>query len=310
MLIPFARRAIALKIETTVGVDASPDPTVDGLLIFNGSSSIDTDTVDRPLDSAVFGADEFLTALPRGVIQGQIELLGASTLGVAAPIGQALRIGGFAETLVATTSATYNLVSEALETATVDFWHSGTFMKLLGARAQISGVGFTIGGRLVADIRIEGAAVNNKVTEDSLPTQDLSAFRSPPLANSANTTLTVNSFDVEGFSASFDLGTAIVTKEHTEAVVTQITGRSGTFSAGFYRPAISSLDVYALKNAHTQFPIAITVNGGATKITTVTAAKNQIDTIAHQDQEEDFGYQINGRLLRNGTAGELVIAFT
>lgn len=308
MLIPFNRRAIALKIEATSGTAETLNPATDALLLFNGSSQIDNDTAERPIDSPVFGADEFLTALPRGVVQGQMELLGASTAGNASPVGAALRAGGFAETLTATTDAAYNLVSDSLETVTVKFWHSGILMELVGARAQISAIGFTIGGRLVADIRFEGPA--STVTEDPLPTTvDLSAFRSPPVANSANTTLSVNSFAVEGFSTSFDPGTALQTKEHTEDIVTQITGRKGSFTSAFYRPAASSLDVYALKNAHTKFPINLVVDGGATLKTTVAVANCQIEAVSHQEEQNDFAYQINGRMLRDAANGEMVITF-
>jgi hypothetical protein len=294
----FTRRALLLKAETVEGVDAAPVGATDGLLVINGSSSIEADVIERAVDTPHWGAKPFLLSKRRGTIEGEIELIGASTPGTAAPIATALRMAGMAQTLDPTgppAQASYNPISTGIISATAWFYHSGTLKKLTGCRADISGLRLAIGDFPKANISILGNFAGD-VDEASLPVVDLSAFQTPVPGSTETMALTLNGFAVEGTEVSIDFASALAVVEHTEARLARITDRVPTFTVTFYRPAKADFDPYALWNTHAPVAIVATVDGGtAGKITRLTIGQGQIEGIEEIDIEGDFGYRITGR---------------
>jgi hypothetical protein len=305
----FERRGLALKIETTENVDAVPTSALNAFLLMNGSSGVESEKIERPIDRPFFGADPFVNGLFRGYIEGDFEVLGAATAGLTAPIAPLLRIGGMAETLVASTSATYNPISSAIPSASAYFWHAGTLKKLLGSRAQISQMAMKIGDFFKARMRIEGNCTD--VLDTALPTDfDLSAFRAPPAITTETMILTINGSAVEGVELSLDFGTEMQVKEHSEARVARIQDRKPSFTARFYKPTKATLDLHQLWRNHTLVPIVGTVDGGATKKAVLTIGYGQIESISEIDLEKDYGFEVKGRCIPSAGNDEFTLALT
>lgn len=296
----FKRRALLVKAETVEGTDSAPVAATDGLLMLSGSSKIEADAIERDVDRATFGGKPFVLAKMRGRIEGDIELIGAATPGIAAPIGTALRMSGMAETLDAVGPpkfARYNPISTGIISASAWFYHAGTLRKLAGARGNLSSVALKIGDFPKARLSILGNA-SGAVDEIALPSVDFLAYQTPVPGSTETMELLVNGVAVEGIELSLDFGNALNIVEHTESRLSRITDRVPTFTATFYRPAKAALDPYALWAAHTLIPLIAKVDGGsAGKLTRLTIGQGQIESIEEVDQDGDFAYKITGRAI-------------
>ncbi|MDP1696500.1 MAG: hypothetical protein Q8L45_01725 [Xanthomonadaceae bacterium] len=307
----FERRGVILKKEVTEGVDSVPTAAANGLLLLNGTSKIEANTVERVIDRPYFGHDPFVLTQFRGTIEGEIELIGAAAPGTASRLSTALQIAGFAEALDAVgppAFARYNPISTGVPSGSAYFYHAGTLKKLIGGRASISGLSMKIGDYAKAKITILGNVAGD-VTEVALPDIDVSGVQTPVAITAETFTLSLNGFNVDGVEFNSDLGIDVGITEHSEARLARIRDRKPTFDCSFYRPAKADLDVYALQKAHTLIPIIALVDGGVGKLTRVTVGFGQIEKVEEVELDKDFGYKISGRCIPSAGNDEIKIEF-
>lgn len=314
MLEYFKRRGLLLKIETTEGTDAVPTPALDAFQVFDGSSGIDSDKIERDVDRPFFTHNPFVNTNLRGFVEGGFEIVppaGTLTAVSKASINALLQTAGTAKTFV-TTPATvrYNPISSAIPSATGYFYHAGTLYQIVGGRSNISSLMMDIGSYLKGQFRFEGGC--QQVLEAALPTgMDFSAFTTPVANTTESMQLTVNGFAVEGKGLTLNFGNSQQTVEHTEARVNRIKERKATFTSKFYRPARASLDPWALWKAGTIIPIIGTVVDPATTKQTKLTLRAQIEDVKSTDIDGDLGYDITGRCIASDTGGdEFTIEFS
>lgn len=294
----FTQRAVLLKQETTEGVDALPVGATDGLLLLNGSSKIETSTIERAIDKPVFGHDPFVLASYRGTIEGEIELIGNATPGTAPKLAMLLKLSGLAQTLDAVgppAFARYNPVSTGIPSGTAYFHHGGTLTKLTGCRVALSALTFAIGKAPTAKVQLLGDATGD-VDEAALPTVDLTGFQTPVPVTEPTWTLTINGFAVSATELTLDFGTDLKIIEHSEDKIALIAARKPTWSATFYRPAKASLDPFALMKAHSSVALVSTLDGGsAGQKTILTIGQGQIESVEPIDGDGFLAYKVTGR---------------
>jgi hypothetical protein len=314
MLERFRNRALLLKVEATEGVDALPVPATDAFQLFDGSSGLTGETVERMVDRPFFTHDPFVVTSSRGFVEGGFEMVpptGAYTGVTKAAVDALLRVGGMAKTFVAGPPAVvrYNPVSTAIPSATAYFYHAGTYYKLVAARAAISELSMNIGSYLQGKLRIEGSCT--QVEEAALPTGlDYSAFATPVANTTESMEMRINAVAVEGKDFSIDFGSTIQTVEHTEARLTRITDRKPTFRTRFYRPARAALDPFALWRAGTIVPVWGSVTDPVTGLQTKITARGQIEACNPVDIDGDLGYEVSGRCIASSVGGdEILIEF-
>lgn len=314
MLESFKNRALLLKVEVTEGTDAVPVAGVDAFQLFDGSSGITADKVERSVDRPFFGHDPFVNTNLRGFVEGGFELVpptGVYSAASKASVEALLKIAGMAKTYVAGPPpiVRYNPISAAIPSATGYFYHAGLLYKLTGARANLSSISMEIGSYLKGQCRIEGSCL--QVDEAALPGGlDYSAFVTPIAASTETMEMRVNGFAVEGKSIGLDFGNEQKTIQHTEARINRITDRMPTFNAKFYRPAKASLDPWALWKAGTIIPLYGTTTEAVTGLQTKVSVLGQIEEVKPTEIDGDFGYEITGRCIPSNTGGdELLIEF-
>lgn len=321
MLESFKNRALLLKLEGVEGTDAVPTPALDALQLFDGSSGIESDKVERPVDRPFFGHDPFVNTNLRGFVEGGFEIVppsAALTSGSKASVDALLKIAGMAKTFVAAVVGPpavpailrYNPISLAIPSGTGYFYHAGTLYKLTGARANLSSISMEIGNYLRGQCRVEGSCL--QVDEASLPAGlDYTAFLTPVAATTETMEMRVNGFAVEGKSIGLDFGNQQKTIEHTEARVNRITDRQPTFNAKFYRSAKASLDPWALWKAGTIIPLYGTITEPVTGLQTKITVRGQIESVKPTDIDGDLGYEITGRCIPTDAGGdEILIEFS
>ena len=129
------KEAIALKIETTQGTENAPDPSADAILVSEVSIANEgLRMVERPLIKPTISTEQSIFAGTLKKLTFTAELKGSGVAGTAPEIGQALRCCGLDETIVASTSVSYQPVSENHESCTIYYYQDGRLYKLLGAK--------------------------------------------------------------------------------------------------------------------------------------------------------------------------------
>lgn len=317
MLEPFKRRALLLKIEGDEGVDSEPTPQANAFELFDGRAGITGDIVERPKDRPFFTNDPFTVANPRSFVEGYCEIVPPAAPGAnPAAVDVLLQIGGMARTLVAADPGPpevlgmtrYNVISSGIPSATAYWYHAGTFRKVLGTRAGLTGLAMEIGNYLRVNLRIEGSYVD--VDEAELPTElDYAAFGTPRVCSTESMTLLLDGFAVDGKSLSIDFGSQQVTIEHTEARINRINDRRPTFAARAYRAALEDLDPWARWKVGSIIPLVAIheeLDGRQTRILT----RGQIESIEEVDIDGDYGIELRGRCIASDAGNdEIVIEF-
>jgi hypothetical protein len=265
----YERRACVLKVETTYGTDATPAGATDSVQTIEAKITYQADKLDRKIDKAHLGADPFVLINKRGMLEYDIEMVGASTAGLAAAIGPTLRACAHSETLVPTTSATYAPISGSFDSATAYFEHAGLLFKLTGIRGTIDWE-TTVDARIVGKVKLTGLIVNATPTEASISGFTIAAFQRPPVVTVDTWTLSVAGTAVNARSLTLTQGADPVIFHGSESREVSHPKRASSGRLLMFKEALATLNPWALAQAEAPVAIVSAVNGGATKIATVT----------------------------------------
>lgn len=303
----FQKRNLQVAIEATEGTAETLDPATDSVIIQNGSVDVSGEIAELNRDQAKFSNRPFVYGRERGVVTGQIELIGASTAGDAAPIGNVLQICGMAETLSAGVDAAYNTITDSIPSATLGFDHAGNFKTLVGARGNLTGLTFDVGAFLLATVNLTGFVDSD--SDRAIPgTVDVSAFQTPPVIRHDNALVSLGGTNVEATSFGIDFGNSVPYIEHTEGQRILIADRRATFSMTFFAPAKATLDVYSLRNANNGLAIQAQV-GSTPDQTTIDLVSAQIETVQEVDVQGFKAYTIGGRVLQSAGDDDVIVTF-
>lgn len=331
--ISFKKRNLLLKAEATEGVDASPVGNTDGFQLFDGNSTTEFDKVERPIDRAHFGGDPFVVANRRAIVEGDFEIYPPAAPGTDdAYCGRILLPAGMAVVKDATGKTTrYNPVSSGMGSATAYWNHADMLIKALGARADISALGVTIGERFTGRASIMGDYT--EVSANAQPTVTLPS--KVPVVASARNTLTQLSTLVRGATAStdatplagllvwaksltVDFGSDLTHKEYTSKAVNSISDRTPTFSLRIAKTDITADfnpwyvrdNGIVLQGAIYLFEEDLATAGTPAGLYAKLGIRGQIETITPTDIDGDYGWEISGPCIPSDSGGdELYIEF-
>ena len=211
MALLLRKRLIVIETETTYGTDAAPDGA-DAVLVRDLSiTPQSSDVVSRDLIRPYLGASQQLLANTRVECTFSVELAGSGTAGTAPQYGKALKACGLAETIVASTSVTYDPVSSGFESVTIHYMIDGVRHQMRGCRGNVA-LTANVGEIPTLDFTFTGIYV----------APDDSAILTPTYANQDDPLVFKND-NVSGFqllsyagalqSFSFDLGNTTVYRE-------------------------------------------------------------------------------------------------
>lgn len=310
----FKRRGFAIKAEVTEGTDSVPTSSANAFRLFDGSSAIEGDIIERPVDSDIFGHDPFVVGNQRVTIEGDLEIIPPTTPGVGSIAARhVLYPCGMAETITLSDDLTeYRVISDAIPSASIYFWHAGTLKKGLGARGDLSGLMMEIGNRFKARVRLEGSF--SDISEAALPTFDYSAFTVPTVIKKSNSIMRIAPVDgayvhLRAKSLGVDFNNGIQTKEYTQFGATTINERKPVATLRFARQAMADIDVHALRDAGTHIQADFTLIEADGRYNRL-KIRGQIETINDTDIDGDFGYEMTVRCIPSTAGGdEVVIEF-
>ncbi len=209
--------AILVKLETTYGVDAVPDPAEDGVLVrsITLSEPISTTAVERELVRAYFANYEELQGASFMKAEIVLEMCGFGAAGPANPTpayDALLRACGCVPDINAGTSVDYDPGAPfGEESVSLRFYNGGKLYKGLGCVGDITS-SEVVGAIPTFTINLTG--VYAPVSDTAMVAPDLSAFQRPLLVNSINSSGVL----LHGYAAvlakfDFAMGNVVETRE-------------------------------------------------------------------------------------------------
>lgn len=315
----FRRRALLVKAETTEGTDSTPTGAANAILLMDGSSGTEFDTVERPIDRPFFGHDPFVVGNRRAFIEGMFELYPPATPGAvstsSADCEPLLLPSGFAVAKNPVTKVTrYNPASSSIPSATAYWYHSGTLIRALGARGNLTQLSMEVGNRFMGRVRLLG---NYDTLESAaLPSVTLPSTV-PPVIRHTNATATVvtpaggTPLTVWAKSLSVDLGNDLASKEYTSVKFNQISDRRPTWTLRIARTDLGDFNPVADRDNGTIITARIRVFSAASPgLYSELGIRGQIENVQPADIDGDFGFEISGRCVPSSSGGdELYIEF-
>jgi hypothetical protein len=274
MFVQIDSRQILAKVETVEGTDSTPAGTTDAVQSFDGSIEIDYQVLERNIDRAFFGAKPRRLIGRRARLRYTIELVGASTVGTAAPIGPILRASGRAEALTPTTRAAYNPITTGAPSLTHYFFFAGLRFRVVNSRCTVRYL-YEIDQRPRAEVEVLGV-VTAAIDEAAIPAVTLTAWREPPPIDAASWNVTVNGVTVECFAVRASENNDLRVRHHSEARRVIIGGRSIEGELVMDPQALATLNPFVLAETPTLVPIISAVNGGASLIVRHTWGQAQL----------------------------------
>lgn len=130
---------ILAKTEVTQFTDPVPTAGSNAILVKNLTiNPLKVATEDRALIRSYYGNSEQIPISEEAEIQFDVECAGSGTAGLGAAYAPLLGACGFAETLVAVTSATYNPVSTGQTFVTIYGYRDGILYKMTGCAGNVT----------------------------------------------------------------------------------------------------------------------------------------------------------------------------
>lgn len=284
------RQMVAVKIETTEGVDAVPTDGDVVAPLFGAEYTPTVESNEREVLQDSFSRISRVSGEQSAEISFSVEIRGAGSAGTAPNIGQALQACGFDETVVPATSVTYGPISESIPSVTVELREGSTdatvyVKKIIGARGTVT---FTAekGGMLMANFTftgkyVEPAEAGAQFTAPALSTNPL------PFLNVGLNFLGVGSLIVQ--AVELDMGNEVTL--HND--VNDATGNTGALIVG--RTPVGTLNPELTDFATINFfnklttddegTLSFALTGAAGNIVTVTATNVQITSISEDDRD-------------------------
>lgn len=326
----FKKRNALIKAEATEGTDSSPVGATDGFRFFDGSSSTEFDKVERALDKSFFGSDAFGVSNRRAKIEGDFELYPPATPGAAstsdADCAKVLLPGGMGVTKDAVNLITkYNPISSGIPTVTGYWYHTGTLLKVLGCRAELSSIAIEIGQRFKGKASLTGdytdvssASAPSVTLPSKVPVtasaRNMRTFLSTLVKGGTSSSVATPLDDllVWGKSLSVDFGSQLAHKEYSSLSVNQISDRQGTFTLRISKTDITDdfnpwfvRDNGIILEARVQlYEVGGTPSATITGLYSEVGIRGQIENITPTDIDGDYGWEITGPCIPSDAGGD------
>lgn len=283
------RQQIAVKLETTEGVDAVP-ADADVIAPVFAPEWVPAFGMDaREAVDAAFSPYAQVSGELSAIISFATEIKGSGTAGTAPMIGPALKACKLKETIVTNTSVTYKSTSVSIPSATVELREGSTdttfkSKKILGARGTVR-FEFVKGQIGRAFFEFTGKYVK--------PTETVQ-FTTPATTPAPKPSLSM-AFSFQGVGTlkaqniTVDMANAVVLRndvnDSTGNTAAVITGGLPIGSIDPEQTDIATIDFFANIVANTEGVLTFALTGAAGNIATFTMSKAQIINAAEADRD-------------------------
>lgn len=255
--IKWKSKIVLVKMETTYGVDAAPTGAANAVLMVGVSLvPMEGDDVSRDLEFPWLSAQAMIPTGLRVRLRGRIELAPSGIVGTAPAWGPLLRAAAVAQVTTPGTSVVFGPITDNHESATVHFWIGGTRHVMRGARGTGT-VRVTAQGIPYFEVDLLG--LFSTPSEIARPVPDLTAFKKPRIATTANTPVfTINGVALVMRSFAMNLGNVVEPRLLVGSESIIIPDRAELVQTTVEATPVTFYDPYTLAEQQTTVPIALT----------------------------------------------------
>lgn len=313
-ILKFRKKFLIAQMEAlgSYGVDTVP----------TGSEAIETrglaispyqgNVVTQDIDRESLGAQSQVNTGPNTGLNFSCGYQGSGTAGTAPQFAKLLRACGFAETLVASTSATYDPVSTDYESLAAYYFHDGERHRCLGMRGNMT---MNMARGALPLIGFEMRSLYERPTAPAAVTPDFSAAVDPIPLTKANTP-TVEFLGYTGArleSLNLNMNNQVIYRNVPNGEEVFINDREITGQLAVEAPDIGTKNFWSDVESHqslTTGAINLVHGTAAGRIAALTAPKAQLSNIAMSDVDGLTIYTMDIRLLPDTGDDEIKLAFT
>jgi hypothetical protein len=261
----FKKKVVLAKLETVYAQDATPTGAANWIEARNISlTPMDVEKAERNIDLPSFGSSGSIIVAAWTKLAYDIAAAPSGSPGVAPKWGVLLQACGFSETVVATTSVTYNLVSSNIGSLSGYINMDGTLHKMPGSRGDVK-LKMPAKGIPLFSFSFDSLYVQPVI--GLAPTITRTGWAIEEGVNSTNTgPATINGVAMAFSSLEWALGNKIARVDLPgPQVEVQITDRSLTGSITVVAPPLSDFDPFQLARAGATVPMSSTHGTAAGK---------------------------------------------
>jgi hypothetical protein len=284
----FHRSNILLfRTEATYGTDPVPTGAAHAILAVDMKlMPMEGQDISRELGFPNMGAEPTIPVDVHSKLTFKVELAPSGSLGVAPSWGALLRACGCAQTIVASTSVTYNPVSSGHESGTFYFYLGSTLYRVTGARGTAK---FAIKASGIPYIEFEFTGLFNAVAEGSRPTPTLTGFRAPLAASRTNTPVfTLGGIALVMREFTLDLGNQIETRFLINSESVMLVDRAEKVDITVEAEAMTLINPYALAAAQATQAIVLQQGVTAGNRATINVPMAQLQRPAGLEQSQNI----------------------
>lgn len=263
------------KQEVTFGVDPVPTPAANAILVRGFTPQmINADFVERNL---ILGYKGNFGSLAVGVhreFEFEVELAGSGAAGTAPKWGPILQACGFSETLVASTTATYQPISTGDKSVTLYGYLDGLLFKLTGAYGTAS---FDFTSKAIPFMKCKFVGEYSIPTDTTFPTgMVFTGFQKPLTVGKVNTP----TFSIHGLAAvcqalSFDVANNLSYRDLIGASGAYNSDRKPTGSAKIELPTVAAANFAELARTNAEGALQLIHGTAAGNIIQIDMPKTQ-----------------------------------
>lgn len=257
------KKAVVLKAGVTYGTDAVPTGAANWFEARNVSlTTFEAETAERNIDQAYLGHGGKVIVSKWSKLSFEIALAGSGAAGTAPKWAPMMLGGGYAETIVAATSAAYNLVSSAFGFMDAYLEVDGVLYKFIGARCNVKG---RITAKGIPVLMVELTSLYTAPAAGAIAGIVKTGWTYESAANATNTgKVTLNAVDLAFSTLEWDTGNQIARIDLPgPQLEVAITDRKPTANLTVLAPTLAVFDPYALAVAGTVVPLTNTHGVGA-----------------------------------------------
>lgn len=286
MPIKWRSKILLAKLETAYGVDPAPTGG-DGILATQVSlTPMEGNDVDRELELPYLGAQGTVPVELHAKLSFNVELVGSGTAGTAPAWGPLLRACAVAETITASTSVTYNPVSDNHESIAIYVWIGGTQYVLLGSRGNCT---FEFNAQGIPYAKFEFTGLFKKPTEQPRVTPTLNQFQKPQVVTSANTTtFTLAGTTLVMRSCMMNLGNAVEPRFLVGSEGILITDKSESVEMTVEATALTTIDPYQMALDQASVALSLVHGTVAGRIATLAIPNGQMQRPQGLENSQDI----------------------
>jgi hypothetical protein len=309
----FKKKILLAKLETTYGVDSTPDGS-NAIITKNLSiNPYEGNRVGREIDRPTLGNDLEFNVGAYVTLSFDAELTGSGTAGTAPAYGLLLRACGFSETLIPGPDpeprVEYQPISENFESATFYFIQGSQEHKVTGCRGTVK---FNGAKGAMPSMSFTMTGIWNAPTDiGSAPTPNYTEWQTPVPVTAANTPVyQIGSYDCIAESFDLDMSTNVVYRNVIGSESVQITDRTPSGQLTIEAPDLATKDFFSAVASHDGVTTeTLKVQHGTTDgaIIEFDAPVVQLSGISFSDSDGILHYQMDARLIPSDSGNDELI---